>query len=723
MAGANWVRRIKINTEEAGLHQLPANRSFLFGLIALALILALAYWNWRHMHEAAARVAESDRMLGQVASVISSIKDAETGQRGYLLTGHPRYLETYRRGSDAVPGEMQRLRQLTGGRLELKPRLDELTNVVQLKIDELRHTIELRQAGRTEDALAIVRSDHGKAYMDRIRVLCDGLSADLRKEWRERTDDASLETTRGILLSTAASGALFLLLLLATLNLNKQKLAAETANQAKSAFLANMSHELRTPLNAIIGYSEMILEDSEASGEQTDVADVKKIRAAGKHLLDLINAVLDISKIEAGKMELYLETFSVATMVQETVALVEPLAAKNGNEMHAQVQPGLGLMRADQTKVRQSLFNLLSNACKFTEHGSITLTVKREPNEMMSFAVADTGMGITPEQMSRIFVPFTQADTSTSRKFGGTGLGLVISRRFAELMGGEITVASQIGKGSTFTLRLPQNVVPPQTSDAVEVNTSESSAVATVLAIDDDPEVHELLRRSLVRHGLRVESARSGEEGLRLARKLRPRVITLDVMMPGMDGWTVLSSLKSDPELSGIPVVMLTIADSRNLGYALGAADYLTKPIDRDRLAAVLLRYRTDSVGVALVVEDDEGSRDMLSRLLEGEGWQVDRAANGRFALDAMRQRTPSVILLDLMMPEMDGFEFLDQMHRNAAWRGIPVIVITAKDLSNAERERLQGQVGKVLQKGGYERDELLRRVSDMVSSYLRPVS
>jgi CheY-like chemotaxis protein len=331
---------------------------------------------------------------------------------------------------------------------------------------------------------------------------------------------------------------------------------------------------------------------------------------------------------------------------------------------------------------------------------------------------------MSPEQAARLFEPFTQADSSTSRKFGGTGLGLTISRRFARMMGGDISVSTELGKGSTFVLTLPSNVsvgqdAPPE----LRATSSDSISAPTVLVIDDEPAIHELLTRALAKHGLKVEGAFSGEEGLRLARKLHPNAITLDVMMPGMDGWTVLAALKSDAELADIPVVMLTIVDNKNLGYALGASEYITKPIDRERLVSILLRYRVRAGSVALVVEDDDASREMLRRLLETQGWLVAEAPNGRAGLDRLSAVKPGVVLLDLMMPEMDGFQFLDEMRANPEWNGVPVIVITAKDLTDEDRHRLNGHVSRVLQKGQYRSDELLTEVGRAVATFIRPKS
>ena len=503
------------------------------------------------------------------------------------------------------------------------------------------------------------------------------------------------------------------------------KEAAEETNRAKSAFLANMSHELRTPLNAIIGYSEMLQEEAADLGQEDLTPDLQKIQAAGKHLLALINDILDLSKIEAGRMDLFLETFDVALMIQDAAMTIQPLVEKNSNTLAIHCADDLGTMRADLTKVRQSLFNLLSNACKFTAQGTITLAVSRETVDeavWLTFRVADTGIGMTPEQMGKLFQAFVQADASTTRQYGGTGLGLTITQRFCQMMGGDITVESALGQGSTFTIRLPAAVTDPKAAVAPRVEALPASALPagtpTVLVIDDDSTVHDLMQRFLHREGLRMATATSGEEGLRLARALRPAAITLDVMMPGMDGWAILTALKADPLLADIPVIMLTIVDDKNLGYALGAADYLTKPVDWDRLAAILQKYRcAHPPCTVLVVEDDADTRDMLQRLLTRENWAVTEATNGRVALERMAESQPELILLDLMMPEMDGFAFLEALRQQDAWRSIPVVVVTAIDLTPEDRQRLNGYVEQILQKGAYSREELLHEIYHLVAA------
>jgi signal transduction histidine kinase/CheY-like chemotaxis protein len=496
------------------------------------------------------------------------------------------------------------------------------------------------------------------------------------------------------------------------------------ANRAKSAFLANMSHELRTPLNAVIGYSELIEEECEDTGQEEFIPDLKKIQAAAKHLLTLINDILDLSKIEAGKMDLHLETFPVDSMVNDVLTTITPLIDKNGNTLAVNIESGLGEMRADLTKVRQILFNLFSNASKFTKSGQISFNAVRETisgGEWITFSVKDSGIGMSPEQIGKLFKDFSQADSSTTRKYGGTGLGLSISKRFCQMMNGDISVESELGKGSLFIVRLPAIVAKPDPLPSVNLKEIPVPNGSLVLVIDDDPTVHELISRALMREGFRVETAHNGEEGLRKAKELQPDAITLDVMMPRMDGWAVLTSLKSDPTTAKIPVIMVTMVNDQGLGYALGASDYLTKPIEKDKLLAVLKKYECDAETCdVLIVEDDPAIREMMKRLLQNNGWITVEAENGRVGLDKLQDSKPGIILLDLMMPEMDGFQFISEVAKNDSWRNIPIVVVTAMDLTDEDRQHLNGHVEKILQKGAYPRDVLLAEVSSLVTASLK---
>jgi signal transduction histidine kinase/DNA-binding response OmpR family regulator len=509
--------------------------------------------------------------------------------------------------------------------------------------------------------------------------------------------------------------------------MRRAKEEAEEHDRAKGRFLANMSHELRTPLTAILGYSEMLQEEARDAGHDQLLPDLAQVHVQGKHLLTLINDLLDMSKINAGKVELCPETFDLAAAVREVATTVGPLLAKNANALEVLVDGDLGAMWADLTRLRQCLLNVLSNACKFTDKGVIRLAVARATvggRDWVTFRVSDTGIGMTQEQLGRLFEAFVQADLSATRKYGGTGLGLAITRRLCQMMGGDIAAESTAGKGSTFTIRLPAAARKPEPRPPEEASGPPARpGEETVLVVDDDPAVRDMLTRLLAREGYRVVTAARGEDGLRLARELRPRAITLDVMMPGMDGWAVLSALKADPHVADIPVIMLTIVDDKNLGYALGASDYLTKPLDRARLVAVLKKWcGAPRSRLALIAEDDPGARDLLRRTLQKDGWEVTEAANGREALECVARRRPAVILLDLMMPEVDGFEFLAELRHRPEAQKIPVLVITAKELSEEDRLFLSGSlllsgcVRRVLHKGTFSLDDLLGQVRDLVA-------
>lgn len=500
---------------------------------------------------------------------------------------------------------------------------------------------------------------------------------------------------------------------------------AEAANEAKSRFLASMSHELRTPLNAVIGYSEMLIEEAADLHHDDLIPDLQKIRGAGKHLLELINDVLDLSKIEAGKMDVFLETFAVDELLGEVATIIHPLVGRHDNTLSVVHESALGSMYSDLTKVRQVLFNLLSNASKFTEHGTITLTAARTTGEAgedwVVFRVRDTGIGMTPEQLGQLFQPFSQSESSTTRKYGGTGLGLAITRSFCDLIGGTVEVESEFGVGTTFTVRLPATVAgPPPLAGASTPAVAHAPMTARpaaagperVLVIDDEGSAREVIARTLAREGFEVIDAPSGEDGLRLAREARPDLITLDLMMPGQDGWGVLQALKSDPALAEIPVVIVTMLDDRNVGFSLGASDYLVKPVERETLVRSVRRYVQGSRrGPILLVEDDAATRAWLGRMLRREGCTVLEAENGRTALACLETARPALVILDLVMPEMDGFEFVDELHQRAASEDVPVIVLTAKDLTAEDRKRLTGQVRRVLQKGVHPKEELVEEV------------
>jgi signal transduction histidine kinase/DNA-binding response OmpR family regulator len=499
---------------------------------------------------------------------------------------------------------------------------------------------------------------------------------------------------------------------------------AVSANQAKSQFLANMSHELRTPLNAIIGYSELLIEDARDAGNDGPISDLERIRGAGKHLLAIINDVLDLSKIEAGQMQVFIEETVLSPILFEVLSTVRPLVDKNNNKVVTEIDPELGSMRIDVTKLRQSLFNLLSNAAKFCQNGTITLTARRiRRGRWIEFAISDTGIGMTQEQIGQLFVPFKQADASTTRKYGGTGLGLAITDRFCKMLGGEITVRSQIGLGSVFTIRLPDGEASsvsrntPVPESLLDVPRSSPFVASSdgneelVLVIDDDEGARNLLSRTLTSGGFKVQTASDGEAGIELAQRLRPMAITLDILMPKIDGWAVLATLQHDLRTRDIPVFMVSMVADRAMGQVMGARECLSKPVSRDALLSALNRYRSaqDNKMTVLVIEDDPASSELLQRMLTPYGCTVLAALDGTSALSILTRQRPDLILLDLLLPDIDGLSIAEALHSEESWKDIPILVVTGKELSQEDQDRLQNCVELVLHKGRFGKEELIR--------------
>ena len=496
--------------------------------------------------------------------------------------------------------------------------------------------------------------------------------------------------------------------------LQESQKAAEAANEAKSTFLANMSHELRTPLNAIIGYSEMLIEDAEDENEDF-VPDLEKIHGSGKHLLGLINDILDLSKVESGKMELFLEEFDLLNALNEVKSTVKPLVEKNKNKLEIDFNCKNNSIKSDVTKIRQILLNLLSNASKFTKEGVIAVIVDDLDDKNIQFKVKDSGIGMTKDQVDKVFKPFTQADEKTTRKFGGTGLGLTITKMFTEMMGGRIELESKVGTGTTFIVTLPRIVedkkVKEKKSDEKNIKDG-----FKILVVDDDENAQDMMKRFLEKQNYVVIQAMSGEEGLNLAAKEKPDLITLDVMMPEMDGWEVLTALQNNDVTKNIPTIMLTMANEPDLGFSLGATDYLTKPVNWEELSGVLSKHQIEADSqTILIVEDDETTRTMLRKSLESNNFKVREAVNGKEGLEKVERSKPGLIILDLMMPEMDGFEFSEELRKNKDWIDIPVVVVTAKDLTKEDHERLKGNVETIMQKGSYSKKELLSEVGTRI--------
>ncbi|HHO49326.1 MAG TPA: response regulator [Deltaproteobacteria bacterium] len=492
-----------------------------------------------------------------------------------------------------------------------------------------------------------------------------------------------------------------------TIALAQARDAALDANTVQRSFFANTSHELRSLLNPIIGYAELLLEDLEDTRSLAD--DLDRILQSSRRLLEILNQILDISKMDDRRMELCPELFHVAGLCSELVETIRPLAGARDNVVELEIDPRVGTMFSDTLRVRQVLMNLLTNAVKFTEQGTIALRVEpvvEHGRDWVRFAVSDTGMGIAEQHLEAIFEPFVQAGRHAPSTVQGTGLGLAIARRLARMMGGEIALCSELGVGSTFELTLPLGHLRPGAPG--------ERTDPTVLVVNDDPEVQELIGRHLARGSCSVVGAMSGPEALERISRHRPSVIVLDVRMPGMDGWELLSILKAVPETADIPVIMISFVEDRSRGIALGSTDYLIKPVGRERLVRAVERYLPPSGATALVVDDDAITREMARRVLAAEGWQVLEAPDGPAALRTLSLRRPDLVLLDLTMPRLGGFQVMGHIRATPELRDLP-LVFTATELTASDRERMGRGLEQVLDQGSLDQEELLSHLHQAV--------
>ena len=501
-------------------------------------------------------------------------------------------------------------------------------------------------------------------------------------------------------------------------SLERRNREVERANQLKSEFLASMSHELRTPLNAIIGFSDLLREQIAAQLNEKQQRHLSHISRGARHLLTLINDILDLSKIESGRLDLRLEKLSLPDDIEEVFTALRPLAAAKSLQLDVQIDRGLEI-RADRTRFKQILYNLLSNAIKFTPEGG-RITVEAQADEaVLRLAVSDTGIGIPPDEIETIFESFHQAAETTKGVREGTGLGLAITKRLVEMHRGQIWVESTPGEGSRFFLKLPlRSVTPRREPETPAGETPLRSDKPLVLVVEDEEPARELLAHYLEPEGYDVAWVSSGADALTRARQLQPDAITLDIRLGDSSGWEILHRLKKDPETAHIPVVVISVLDEAQTGFALGASDYLVKPIEKETLLTVLrehISHSSSSATKLLVVDDDTETRYLLAAMLEAEGYVTLLAASGRHALEILSQMSPAAILLDLVMPEMDGFEVLRRIKEDRLSRNIPVFILTAKDLTEEDLKRLSGTTRALFLKGDSWREALVAQLRQAV--------
>lgn len=619
------------------------------------------------------------------------------------------------------------------------------------KIDQMNMTFARMVSGKRDKIAGTPLSSLSPALSDKLGArIRDALEG--RRGWKNADEDFIIELSIGegtrylkadvfpVTLLTAsgqeAQGAGIVLNDFTRqreweIEMEEAKASAEAANRAKSTFLANMSHELRTPLTAVLGYTELIEDDLRDQGSTEILADLNKITVNARHLLQLINDVLDLSKIEAQKMDVHSVDFTLKSLFTEVEAATGSLVSKNDNSMIMEADNPDAVLHTDDLKVKQILLNVISNASKFTSNGQIRLSANSLTIDGVAhtrFVVNDNGIGMSKEQLANLFQRFTQADETTTRKYGGTGLGLALTRALSRMLGGTIEVESAEGQGTTFTITIPSNYTRQAAVVAEDEAKASNSAMLrhhqpdtpSVLVVDDEQPAREVLERHLMREGFAVQTASSGTQALEMIAAKPPLAVLLDVMMPGLDGWHVLKAIRTNPATAKIPVIMTTVLDEQNFAYAMGASGYLKKPVRRADMAEALQGAATVGGRHVLIVDDDTDACERLREMLERDGWNVRIANNGATGLAAMADKVPDLVLVDLVMPEMDGYSFIREVRKSERYSAVPLVVMTAEDITTKKVRQLSEQTEGIVQKGAMPMSDLvadLRRYAQAANS------
>jgi signal transduction histidine kinase/CheY-like chemotaxis protein len=723
---------------------LSAKARFELGIaVSLAAVLAVSLLSYQSLGRLIASsrwTAQAFEVLARLEAVGAHFRRAESQASRHVLTGDVNLLDRFHQSIAEIEPILDEIQSLTRDNPEQQGRLARLRPLIQRRIQDYVEIVEMSQREGLERAAEEVRVRELSQPSQRIQALVDEMeSAERRLALdRERRLLAQSRTARWAVVLGAVLAALLLASawlvarrelerrLAAQEDLRRAKTAADAANVAKSAFLANMSHELRTPLNAIIGFSEVLVDRKFGDLNEQQESYVGHVLESGQHLLRLINDVLDLSKVEADRMDLHLEPCDLPEVVGEVVGTLQEMTSAKGVSLTVSLD-ALPLV-ADVGRLKQILYNLLSNAIKFTPAGgSVTVrsAVESLPSPSLRVSVADTGIGIRPEDQERVFREFEQIDSAYARAQRGTGLGLALTRRLVELHGGRLWLESEgEGHGSTFHFTLPLRAAVPAAVSAASIQPQPSVPPLPVrerrlvLVAEDDPAARELLGLWLGEAGYDVAEAADGEQAVRMAQELRPDAVTLDIVLPRQDGWQVLAELKSQPETRGIPVVIHSITEDRGLGFTLGATEFLVKPVDRERLleaVSAAMTARAAETRTVLVADDEIPTLEWLTALLEGEGYQVLRAPGGREAIEQAREHLPHLIILDLIMPEMSGFDVVWELRQQERTGEIPIIIFTAKEITPEDRERLNSKVQAISSKGATARQDLMRELAKLV--------